>query len=110
MEQAIKKAIEGGYRSDFEESFLLTSNEFVSKLSERKEILLDPIFWQSLGKACGWAETLSHGSIQGGDEEACSHPECQEWFNKAIRFHEINLTDGFDKAVEYLYSLLNKED
>lgn len=53
MGQAIKKAIEGGYKisgyggpvvSDFYRNGQITK-EFV---------LLDPLFWQSLGKAMGW--------------------------------------------------------
>lgn len=53
MEQAIKKAIEGGY----------TGNKLYEGIGDivildmaKKVYLLDPLFWQALGKALGWKE------------------------------------------------------
>lgn len=65
MEQAIKKAIEGGY--DIEKYFgtelsekmgSMPHDDFKAKcwLLSDPHILLDPKFWQCLGKACGWPE------------------------------------------------------
>ena len=49
IQQAIEKAIEGGYKGN---------KEFLLKLPEyaKSQIWLDPLFWQSLGKAMGWCE------------------------------------------------------
>lgn len=49
MEKAIKKAIEGGYPPP-------TSMHF-SKQRTKARILLDPLFWQALGKAEKWEDT-----------------------------------------------------
>ncbi len=59
MEQAIKKAIEGGYRY----GFYLTEDG--KKTNEEKynhaikSCILDPLFWQALGKAEGWRQDPS---------------------------------------------------
>ena len=53
IQQAIEKAIEGGWK----ESNIPGLNYGVA--------FLDPLFWQSLGKAMGWKETTSFGV--GGD-------------------------------------------
>ncbi len=59
IEQAIKKAIEGGYKripSDFslgfENGYLINYGDCGQVWLEA--ILLDPQFWQCLGKAMGW--------------------------------------------------------
>lgn len=49
MEQAIRKAIEGGWHPKYAKS-VVTRDQFNVKC----RILLDPLFWQSLGKALGW--------------------------------------------------------
>ena len=43
MEELNKIASEGGY-------------DFSKKLEYGESRLLDPLFWQALGKACGWEE------------------------------------------------------
>ncbi len=54
METAIKKAIQGGYELRKENSFFADIKD-LSKISVRNHIiLLDPLFWQALGKAEGW--------------------------------------------------------
>ena len=55
MEKAIKKAIEGGYDN---------TDEFGREFKIEK-ILLDPLFWQALGKAEGWCcdNTCDKGHI-----------------------------------------------
>lgn len=50
LEETIQKAVEGGY----------DNNWFINTELVRKDILcqilLDPLFWQSLGKAMGWED------------------------------------------------------
>jgi len=57
LQKAIEKAIEGGFKG-------LRANKY--------EYFLDPLFWQSLGKAMGWKEKGDtskpfFGKIQTGD-------------------------------------------
>ncbi len=67
MEKAILKAIEGGYKEGCEPVFNVIDNtpginwsiHNRPTLSERlwsSDILLDPLFWQALGKAEGWGD------------------------------------------------------
>lgn len=49
MEEAIKKAIEGGYLKALNDITGLPS-DFLNESA----VLLDPLFWQALGKAEGW--------------------------------------------------------
>lgn len=59
MEKAIKKAIEGGYsRSGVIKNFTPQNREFAERslLQDYKICLLDPLFWQALGKAEGWKD------------------------------------------------------
>ncbi len=112
MEKIIKKAIEGGWNSDTPNFEYLrsypTQIEFWEnegsgiRITTPSQIVCDPLFWQALGKACGWKQVLSHGSAEAGDEEGCTHSDCQDWYRNALRFFEINLTQGWNKAVEYL--------
>lgn len=114
MEKIIRKAIEGGWRKDItswdrctiDNEGFYASNTFEEDISAtriRKEwIVLDPLFWQALGKACGW-EVEELDSIEGNDFYK------NKWTKKALHFHEINLTEGWDKAVKYLEDLLTKE-
>lgn len=54
METAIRLAIEGGYKSHFKPSFLLSTDDFIHRL-DKFQILLDPLFWQALSKTEDWA-------------------------------------------------------
>lgn len=90
MENIIKRAIEGGFKIDLEmwERFPSTLNSLA---------LIDPLFWQALGKACGWIQDeLYKGDIWKG-----------EWVDKGVNFHRKNLTEGFDKAVAWLEKQIN---
>ena len=52
--EAIEKAIEGGWEKDG----FVCQGELIGV----EEIaLLDPLFWQALGKAMGWAEVKRNG-------------------------------------------------
>jgi len=55
MNEAIKKAIEGGYH-DTHRFFLECENEYA-------HYLIDPLFWQALGKDEGWDEGEAHDEI-----------------------------------------------
>lgn len=107
MENIIKKAIEGGYNRA--ESF---KDEF-GKLYKPKDIAiftLDPLFWQALGKACRWTEVYKNCGRKGIKRCICEYDvNMQEWKYYALRFHEINLTEGWDKAVEYLSDLTQEK-
>lgn len=52
IEEAIKKAIEGGYRP----ADCNLSHSVYSCRHRQKVLFLDPTFWQCLGKAMGWNE------------------------------------------------------
>lgn len=80
MENIIKKAVEGGYHH----TLAIQGKQYTY-------LVCDPIFWQALGKSCGWRE-----------EPALK----QNWEFIALSFHEINLTEGWDKAVKYLEDLI----
>ncbi len=69
---AIRQAIEGGYLSDkiVEWEIKYTSGLWIYEKGERSgnfqsvnDVLLDPLFWQSLDKARGWA------TFKGGIDE-----------------------------------------
>lgn len=93
MENIIKKAIEGGWSDDTTWS----PNEDVH---DTRLAFLDPLFWQALGKSCGWA--LHKGP--------CSCEECHKmirfWNLIALRFHEINLTQSWSQAILYLEEII----
>ena len=55
IQQAIEKAIEGGYDVQFSEAAGLPTVYVKDGYQvDVAVILLDPLFWQSLGKAMGW--------------------------------------------------------
>ncbi len=55
IEKAIREAVEKeGYRSDFTPSILMPIEDFVAHLAKVNAAVLDPAFWQALGKARGW--------------------------------------------------------
>jgi len=53
MENAIKKSIEGGYSWEQRKNALDT-------IKATSDILLDPLFWQALGKQQGWGRDYFH--------------------------------------------------
>jgi len=59
MEKAIKKAIKGGYNG-----VALPNNQWIGIQVIIKEyyawILLDPLFWQALGKVEGWIDDVDN--------------------------------------------------
>lgn len=80
MEKAIKLAIEGGY-----ESFLakaIVKGDLAGAYID--SILLDPLFWQSLGKSLGWGEKacIDHGFSGYFDEY---HNDCGSCMGKVYK-------------------------
>ena len=103
MEEVIKKAIEGGYKPDDVQPWL------------NKETVLDHLFWQSLGKALCWgAYCLECDSVVKiweeclcDEDEVTPRPE-EEWLFRAKKFHEINLTQGWNEAEKWLQNLIKE--
>lgn len=99
MENIIKKAIAGGYDPNWN----VNRTEEFPELYNRA--ILDPLFWQALGKACRWKKIPAN--LDGkkvmfpqGDTEYSN-----AWKYYTLHFHEINLTEGWDKAVAYLHEV-----
>lgn len=99
MENIIKKAEEGEYIVD------------ISSYDSIYQTFMTRQFWQALGKACGWEE--NHFSVIIFAErleeywiDETYQNNLPEWLKKSIEFHEINLTQGFDKAVKWLEELI----
>jgi len=62
IEQAIKKAIEGGY------CYAISGEAYKNTLAEKGEkeiVFLDPKFWQCLGKAMGWTKGYETKEMRG---------------------------------------------
>lgn len=117
MESIIKKAIEGGYKPSeiyLEETAYGADYQFHA-------ISTDPLFFQALGKACGWDKTMSGTKVTGKiyqhrwimpstsarrtSMQGLQEMESPIYF--ALRFYEINLTEGWEKAVAYLQEVTN---
>lgn len=84
-------------------------------------VVCDPLFWQALGKECGWTVSCSQCGRQMEPRNTlsedlfcwcCMEDAGDEKGTKlliALRFHEINLTEGFDAAINYLRSVCGIE-
>jgi len=111
MENIIKKAQKGGYKEGcklvkfYVYSFTHLSPNGFNELEIRySDMFMGHLFWQSLSKACGWHFCRVHTC--GAEEEICSETGHDEWVEKSLRFHEINLTEGWDAAVSWLENLI----
>ena len=95
MEKAIKCAVEGGYEIKSIEGWILTFEDI--DIENSREILLDPLFWQALGKQQGWVSCCSCGQY------ICIH-ENKPWKYKWLRFID-HIADG--GAIDtFFYQLL----
>lgn len=114
METIIKKAIEGGYETKSIIVGAKSNDGFIDeevKFPQLKEqIVCDPLFWQALGKSCGWGVKIgeSTGDVHVNHEH--NNGECTDMcvvpsVINALNFHRINLTQGWSEAVEYLKEL-----
>lgn len=108
MEKAIRSAIEGGWGKNPFNGKLVTfhwdkmGNNFrKAEIQEVNgatmsvnDILLDPLFWQALGKAEGWKE-----------DDLVYLPRCQTWSWKWHRFID-HIADG--KSIDSFFGELLK--
>lgn len=80
MKDAINKAIEGGFHNVKIFNRYLPASNIEKQIKEPgfiHEILLDPLFWQALGKAEEWDISLEHF--------ICTNPQCKsttDWLTK----------------------------
>lgn len=70
MNEAMKKAEEGGYKYR-----ICHLCGILSCGCSRAQILLDPLFWQALGKAEGWYESAAYYKCE---NRQCSYSEIEE--------------------------------
>jgi len=120
METIIKKAIKGGW-GGMEEKYVKLFSHFSQKtqVDNFKTFSCDPLFWQAIGKACGWGikkvemiVPARYTMRKGKKIQWKSNKRTRIYFNKkvwaknALHFHEINLTEGWEPAIKYLTSLL----
>lgn len=119
MEQIIKRAIEGGWKYKNADSIdVIDGNSgrppfnLPPRITARykdgyahnvtiADVTFQSSFWQALGKACGWPEKEGIGQT---DKKGRIR---NTWIEEGLRFHEINLTEGWEKAVAYLKSITN---
>lgn len=94
MEEIIKKAIEGGYTWEVRGNI------------NKSEAVLDPLFWQALGKACGWESDTRFADMGSDGVMSEMMTLSGEWKDHALRFHEINLTEGWDSAISNLSGVI----
>lgn len=92
MNEIIQKAIEGGYENSWKENANIQIYSGQALSANVEKCILDPLFWQALGKACGWKEN--------------KNIYFNEWFINAETFYRINLAKGWGRAVEYLSELV----
>lgn len=113
MDKILEKAIGGGFEHR-EDLF----NE-IPYIVYYQIITMESSFWQALGKACGRESGCNVclnelGNYASGYSSECKNPKehltkghVYPYIINALKFHEINLTQGFDKAVEYLQELIS---
>lgn len=88
IEKTIQKAIEGGWQTINCSNCLnpwighkqtRIGNRYCQRLPDMDRAMLDPLFWQSLGKAMGWEEISSK----------------EDHYNEAMeRWEKINVVNG----------------
>ena len=101
MEEIMKKALDAGYKPSemyLEETAYGADYQFIA-------ISTDPLFWQALGKACKWEEDTRFADMEDGEISEIM-TLYGDWKDNALKFYEINLTEGWDKAVEWLKDLI----
>lgn len=117
MENIIRKSIEGNWKQWYginkEPAFVVYCDRSIAdtwwvrwdtfpaqpmegQRIDIKHMVLDPKFWLALSRACKWDVQMV----------ANPQPHNYRWFIEALKFYEINLTDGWQKAIEYLESVV----
>ncbi len=108
LETLIKKAIEGGYKMKWM-SGEDTLHFLLRRTNNPEIIFLNPLFFQSLGKACGWEKKTHDFSCYANQEGGkCDCIPEDTWEVNAILFYTTNLTSGLDPAIAYLVNLVKK--
>lgn len=127
METIIKKAIEGGwsehfgdkkvrmiwndksgwwYEWDSEDEYgnpiALSNPCCYDHIKYQYPLVLNSDFWKALGRVCGWGNKKVLGSYGVAERDT--------WLHYAQFFHETNLTEGWNKAVTWLESIINVSD
>lgn len=104
----IEKSISGGYRDGItnweyctvcEDGFYSTEGGKETLVS-KYFIICDPLFWQSLGKACGWPKLANQLDLDGGIDFRSGILLATTFY--ALKFHYLNLTTSFEEAVDWL--------
>jgi len=139
METIIKKAIEGGWSTWLKEDNYWISGEYIfwkthiikDEFEQRKmtfhEAFMDPLFWHYLGDSLAWfpwVQTRNGVKVCFLEEHEKRKRQSElgvspvggplieyvptHIFYGAL-FHEMNLVEGFDKAVSWLEALVTKE-
>lgn len=107
MNEAIKLAIEkGGYEF---RNYLNNEDAHLMSLpfKEVESIILDPLFWQSLGKALGWGQKDKLFTFAYSDNStSIAHSGFRdEWQFHAHQYFDIKMTNGNEE--EFWKGLLN---
>lgn len=100
IEQAIELAKEEGWS---DESMVLNADDEMGAFYEYRLALLDPLFWQALGKALEWDRLLE--GRKWGDKESVPDPF---WIRKWHRFID-HLATGKDAESFFQELLADKE-
>lgn len=118
METIIKCAIEGGceFLSEWKKFQIIIGGvglydegeNFVKRIGSGslmpiEQVLMQKEFWQALGKSCGWKER-DFDFYEVDREQEPFYLNTYRYY--ALRFHEINLTEGWDSAIAYLTNLI----
>lgn len=87
METIVQKALDGGYKT--RDARVAINHELLP------EMVIDALFWQALGKACGWPKKDHLIHVNEGKV-------VHNWLEEALFFHEMNLNEGWDAAIKFL--------
>ena len=94
IEKSLALAVEGGY--ELKRSDRTSLNEQMAYLSiNPDQVLLDPLFWQALGKSMGWGKPIIRYGYNLDEEGAVEYT--QRWRNEWHHFID-SLAEG--KTVE----------
>ena len=93
MKDIIQKAIEGGWMITDRMGEAQEWHELHPINENPERIICDPLFWQAL-----FPGKNMHVVTLSGNKPI--------WVHQSLKFHEINLTEGWNKAVEYLENLI----
>jgi hypothetical protein len=101
MNEAIKLAIEkGGWGGNCYNCLnpwkghkqTRIGNRYCPYLPDKDKAVLDPLFWQSLGKALGWGMKINHQTALSWEDGGSA--VTAEWLHLALIYHELVLTGG----------------